>query len=201
MDVHQAHVVTQADIDGASSSLITTLEQQVAKQVTQKMHTGEVVSAALVYRAVVTPNYPVGTVVDQVNVQVTVSTHVIVYNRTLADQVAISLLNAEAAQTLGNSYQLLGTPKVDAPQVVQQGKDGVLYLSVPVHETWLYSFTAQQLGQWKQSIKGATSEAALAFLNEQPGVAAVQIHLPFGADHIPTIIDQIKIELISQPSS
>lgn len=201
MDAHQAHVVTQADIDSASGPLIATLEQQVAKQVTQKMHTGEVVSAALVYQAVVTPNYPVGTVVEQVNVQVTVSTNVIVYNRTLADQVAISLLNAEAAQTLGNTYQLLGTPKVDAPQVVQQGKNGTLYLSVPVHETWLYSFTAQQLGQWKQSIKGATSEAALAFLNEQPGVAAVQIHLPFGADHIPTTIDQIKIELISQPSS
>ncbi|HEV7234877.1 MAG TPA: hypothetical protein VGN15_01770, partial [Ktedonobacteraceae bacterium] len=58
-----------------------------------------------------------------------------------------------------------------------------------------------ELGKWKQSIKGATSEAALAYLNEQPGIAAVQIHLPFGADHIPTTIDQIKIELTGNPSS
>jgi hypothetical protein len=119
----------------------------------------------------------------------------------VAGQLAIDLLNGEAAQMLGTSYQLAGTPKVDVPRVVEQGKNGVLYLSVQVHENWLYIFSTQQLGKWKQSIKGATSEAALAYLNEQPGIAAVQIHLPFGADHIPTTIDQIKIELTGNPSS
>lgn len=195
VEAHQAHVVMQADIDSASNPVISSLEQQVVRQITQKMHTGEVVSAAPIYQVLVTPNAPVGTVVDQVTVQITVSTTMTAYNRTLANQVAIALLNGEGAQTLGNHYQLAGTPNVDMPRVVDQGKNGVLYLSVLVHESWVYTFSAQQLEQWKQSIKGETSEAALAFLNEQTGVAAIQIHLPFGADHISTIIDQIKIEL------
>jgi len=80
---------------------------------------------------------------------------------------------------------------------VQQGKNGVIYLSVTVHEVWVYSFSSQQVNRWKQSIRGATSVAALAFLNEQPGVAAVQIHMPFGTDRLPTSIDQIKIVLAS----
>jgi len=201
VEARQTHVVMQADIDSASNPVISSLEQQVVRQITQKMHTGEVVSAAPVYQAVVTPNAPVGTVVDQVTVQITVSTTMTVYNRTLANQVAIALLNGEGAQTLGSHYQLAGTPNVDMPRVVDQSKNGVLYLSVPVHESWVYMFTAHQLEQWKQSIKGATSEVALAFLNEQAGVAAIQIHLPFGTDHIPTVIDQIKIELTTTSSA
>nr|HET6904288.1 protein kinase [Ktedonobacteraceae bacterium] len=201
IDARQAHTVIQSDIDRVSSPLVSSLEQQVAKQITTKMHTGEVMATAPVYQAIVTSNNPVGTVADQVTVQVTVSTTISVYNRTVAGQLAIDLLNGEAAQTLGTNYQLAGTPKVDMPRVVEQGKNGVLYLSVQVHENWLYTFSPQQLEKWKQSIKGATSEAALAYLNEQTGIAAVQIHLPFGADHIPTIIDQIKIELMSDPSS
>lgn len=201
IDARQAHTVIQSDIDRVSSPLVSSLEQQVAKQITTKMHIGEVASTAPVYQAIVTSNNPVGTVVDQVTVQVTVSTTISVYNRTVAGQLAIDLLNGEAAQMLGTSYQLAGTPNVDVPRVVEQGKNGVLYLSVQVHENWLYIFSTQQLGKWKQSIKGATSEAALAYLNEQPGIAAVQIHLPFGADHIPTTIDQIKIELTGNPSS
>ena len=201
IDARQAHTVIQSDIDRVSSPLVSSLEQQVAKQITTKMHTGEVMATAPVYQAIVTSNNPVGTVADQVTVQVTVSTTISVYNRTVAGQLAIDLLNGEAAQTLGTNYQLAGTPKVDVPRVVEQGKNGVLYLSVQVHENWLYTFSPQQLEKWKQSIKGATSEAALAYLNEQTGIAAVQIHLPFGADHIPTIIDQIKIELMSDPSS
>ena len=201
IDAHQAHVVLQSDIDRVSSLLVSSLEQQVAKQITTEMHAGEVVSSAPIYQAVVTPNNPVGTVADQVNVQVTVSTTISVYNRIVASQLAIDLLNGEAAQTLGTSYQLAGTPKVDVPRVVEQGKNGVLYLSVQVYESRLFTFSPQQLAKWKQSIKGATSEAALAFLNQQSGIAAVQIHLPFGADHIPTTIDQIKIELTSNPSS
>ncbi len=201
VDAHNAHVVLQSDIDRMGNQLVSSLEQQAAKQLAAAMHTGEVMSAALLYQKVVTSSKPVGTVVDQINVQVTVSTTISVYNRVVASQLAIDLLNGEAVQTLGNGYQLAGTANVDAPRVVAQGKNGVFYLSVQVQENRLFTFTPQQLLKWKQSIKGATSEVALVFLNQQTGIAAVQIHLPFGADHIPTTIDQIKIELPNNPSS
>ena len=100
---------------------------------------------------------------------------------------------AEQAQTW-----LQGAAAVDAPHIVKPGKNGVIYLSVTVHEVWIYSFSFQQVKQWKQAIKGDTLVKALAFLNGQPGVAAVQIHFPFGADHLPASVDQINIVLASR---
>jgi len=80
-------------------------------------------------------------------------------------------------------------------RVVQQGQNGLIYLSVSVQGHWMYAFSVQQLSQWRQSIKGASSALALAYLNAQAGVVAVRIQLPFGSDHLPTSVDQIKIVL------
>ncbi|GAC1313258.1 MAG: hypothetical protein NVSMB27_49280 [Ktedonobacteraceae bacterium] len=195
VDARQAHVVTQADVDGVSGALSSSLQKQVLKQVLQKLGPGEVIAELPVYQSVVTPDNPVGAQVNQVSVQVTVSTTVIVYNRNVANQVAIQLLSEQAAQTLGKSYQLQSNAGVDTPRV-ETGKNGVIYLSMPVHEVWIYQFSTQQMSQWRKYIRGATQEAALAYLNEQSGVAAVHIHLPFGTDHCPSSIDQIKIELM-----
>jgi len=195
VNAHQVHVVSQADVNGVSGPLSSLLQQQVLKQILKKLHPGEVIAEPPVYNTTVAPDSPVGTQVDHVNVQVTASTMVMVYNRNDASFVAGQLLSAQALQALGNSYQLQGTATVDPPRIVKPGKNGIIYLSVTVHEVWLYSFSFQQLKQWKQTIKGDTLVKALAFLNEQPGVAAVQIHLPFGADHLPTSVDQINIAL------
>ncbi len=90
-----------------------------------------------------------------------------------------------------------GAPIVANPVVVQQGGNGVIYLSVPAHGLWMYTFSSQQIEQWQQSIKGATPTLAKTYLVSQPGVAVVQIQLPFGADHLPVSIDQIKVVLVN----
>jgi hypothetical protein len=195
VDARQAHVVTQADVDGVSGPLSSSLQKQVLKQILQKLGPGEVIAELPVYQTVVSPDNPVGTQVNEVNVQVTVSTTVIVYNRNAANQVAIQLLSEQAAQALGNNYQLQSNAGVDTPRV-ETGKNGVIYLSMPVHEVWIYQFSTAQMGQWRKYIRGATQVAALAYLNEQSGVATVHIRLPFGTDHFPSSIDQIKIELM-----
>jgi hypothetical protein len=196
VDAHQARVVSQADIDSVSNSLGSALRQQVLKLLLQKMAPGEVMAQLPVYDTTVAPANPVGAHVSQVNVRVTVSTSVIVYNRTIAGNIATQLLKEQAAQTLGSGYAQQGAPTVGVPHVFQQGKNGVIYLSVPVRAVWVYTFSTQQLNQWKQSIRGATRDAALAYLNVQGGVQAVQIHLPFGTDHFPTTVDQIKILVV-----
>jgi hypothetical protein len=66
---------------------------------------------------------------------------------------------------------------------------------VPVHGSWLYSLSPQQINTWPQYIKGSTSAAALAYLDTQPGVAGVEIHLPFGTDHLPSAANEIRIVL------
>ena len=193
VDAHLVHVVAQSDIDGVRNQLSSGLQQQVLKQMLGKLAQGEVMAQQPVYTTSVSSNNPVGSQANQVTVQVTVSTEVIVYNHTVAGGLATQLLNQQASQTLGSSYQQHGTAMVGVPRVVQRGKNGVIYLSVPVSEVRIYAFSVQQFNQWKQSIRGATLDAALAYLNAQGGVEAVQIHLPFGTDHFPTIVDQIKI--------
>jgi len=87
-------------------------------------------------------------------------------------------------------------PVVATPRVVQQAENGLVYLSVSAHGRWVYAFSPQQLTRWRQSIKGATSTLALAYLNTQPGVLSTHIQLPFGTDHLPSSVDQIKIVLM-----
>jgi hypothetical protein len=187
------HVVVQSDIDGVRNQLSSALQQQVLKQLLSKMAQGEVMAQQPVYTTAASADNPVGSQASQVTVHVTVSSNVIVYNHTVAGALAMQLLHEQASQTLGTSYQQRGTATVGVPHVVQQGKNGVIYLSVPVHEVWVYSFSAQQFSQWKQSIRGMTPNAALVYLNAQKGVEAVQIHLPFGTNHFPTTVDQITI--------
>jgi hypothetical protein len=120
-----------------------------------------------------------------------------VYSRAVVSHIAAQLLSQLATKTLGNPYLLQGTPSTDTPNVVQRGQNGLIYLSVSVHGLWVYPLSSEQMRQWCQPIKGATSEAALAYLRTQDGVGAVQIELPNGTDRLPSSVDDINIVLVS----
>jgi hypothetical protein len=191
------HIVAQVDLDSVKSALSTKLQSQVAQKLQKELTTDEVMVGSPVYGVSVSASTPVGTQVDKVTVLVEITGSVTTYNSNVASRTAEQLLSRQAIQTLGDSYQLQGLPSVSTPLVVDPGKDGIVYLSVSVHGTWVYTLTPQQMSQWRQFIKGATSQAALAYINTQTGVAAVQIHLPFGTDHLPTSVDDIRVVLVS----
>jgi len=194
-DPHVAHLVTQADLDSVSHALGPALEQQALQQLQRQLKTNEVLASQPAYSTTVSSNYPVGAQVDQVLVQVNVSATATAYSRSTASFLATQLLGDEATQTLSNNYKPESIPSVAMPRVVQQGKNGLIYLSVSTRGRWVYAFSAQQLDGWLQSIKGGSPALALAYLNTQPGVAAARIQLPFGTDHLPSSINQIKIVL------
>lgn len=196
VDAHQVRVVSQADLDGVRGNLRSALQQQVLKLLLKKMAPGEAMAQLPDYSTAVAPSNAVGAQVSQVNVQVTVSSSVIVYNRTVAGMLAVQLLSQQNAQALVSGYTQQGSPNVGVLRVFQQGKNGVIYISVPVREVWVYTISTKELEQWKQSIRGATRNAALAYLGVQGGVQAVQINLPLGTDHFPTAVDQIKIVVV-----
>jgi hypothetical protein len=195
VDAHSVHVLAQADLDKIGDVLGPGLQQQALQQLRRQLETNEVLAGAPAYTVTVSSNYPVGAQVDRVMVRVNVSAASSAYNHYTASHMAAQLLGEEATQSLGSNYQLQGKPSVATLRVVQRGQNGLIYLSVTVHGRWVYAFSTQQLGQWRQSIKGASSALALAYLNAQAGVAAVRIQLPFGSDHIPSSVDQIRIVL------
>jgi hypothetical protein len=134
-------------------------------------------------------------------VQVSVTATVAVYNVQTARQMALQLLGSKAAQYPGDNYRPNNPPVVATPVVTAQEKNGVIYLSVSVHGVWFYQISQQQINFWRQSIKSATPQLAQAFMSQQAGVARVTIQLPFGADHLPSSLDEIQVVLANTTSS
>jgi serine/threonine protein kinase len=195
VDPHSAPVITQDDIDHASSALIAQMEGQALRQMVQGLPPGESLTSLPTYTTHATSDHPAGAEVSQFTVTAQVSASAVAFNRTEANQLASQLLSQQAAQQFGSNFQLQGAIAADVPRVVQQNANGVAYLSITVHGAWRYHFTAQQMNNWIFSLKGMSKEAALLYLNQQAGVSAVRIDLPFGADHLPTTTDYIQIVL------
>jgi hypothetical protein len=196
VDPRLVHVVTQADLDGVRNALYQQLQRQALQQLQKQLVANEVEAAQPNYVSKVVSDSGPGTQVDEVKVQVSVSATTFVYNIVTARQVAEQLLYKQARVLLDSNYQLKGAPTIANPVIVQQGSKGVIYLSVSAHGLWMYTISSQQISRWQQSIKGATPTLARTYLVSQAGVADAQIQLPFGADHLPVSIDQIKIALV-----
>ncbi|HKV58074.1 MAG TPA: protein kinase [Ktedonobacteraceae bacterium] len=197
VDPRTAHIVAQADLDGASNALIPGLEKQALQKIQSQIAANEVKAGSPSFTVQTSSNQPVGARANTVNVQVNVTASVTVYNTQSARQVAQQLLGEKAVQSLGTNFSLKDPLVVANPVITSQEKDGVIYLSVSVHGLWFYQITQQQTNQWRQSIKGATPQLARAFITTQPGVTDAQIKLPFGTDHLPISVDQIQVVLVN----
>src|SRR5579875_101189 len=196
VDASTVHFVTQADLDRVAKTIAPGLQRQALKQLQKESGSSEVIAGQPTYSTTVTSDNPPGTVADQVTVKVAVLATAVVYNSEQARHVAAQLLNAEAALKFGRDYSLRGVPSTEMPTIIHQEQDDTVYLSVSTSGIWAYSLSSQQLAQWVTEIRGASSAAAIDFLNSQKGVAGVQIQLPFGTDHLPTEGDQIKIVVV-----
>jgi serine/threonine protein kinase len=197
IDPRVVKIVAQADLDGVRNALIAQLQRQALQQLQKQFATNEVEIAQPIYVTRVTPDSVPGTQVDMVKVQVSIAATTYVYNIATTRQVAAQLLQKQATMQLGNNYLLKGTPVVANPVVVQQGNNGIVYLSISAHGLWIHTLSSQQISQWKESIKGATPTLAKTYLVAQPGVASVVIQLPFGSDHLPASVDQMKFVLVN----
>ena len=197
-DAQVQHLVAQSDVDAATKTLTNKLQTQISQQLQKQLAANEVMMGQIQYDPPkVSSDNPVGTPADKVTVTVSMNGSVTIYNSSVASHTAAQLLSKVALETLGNAYQMQGTPAIATPRVVESGHSGVVYVSVSVHGVWVYALSSDQMNQWRQSIRGATSDVALAYLNNQSGIASVQIHLPFGADHLPTSTDDIQFVVVS----
>ncbi len=198
-DGNVVHVVSQDDLDRVRGMLQPTLQQQVMTRLQAQLRSGETLAGTPSYAVHVSSDQPVGTQADQVRVQVSVTGTVTAYSPEVARHLATQILSRQAQHALGSAYHLrAGSLVADTPQVTQQGQAGLTYLSVPVRGTWIYQISRQTIARWQQDLRGTGSEVALTYLRSQPGVASVQIHLPFGSDHLPDQPAEIQIVIANQ---
>jgi serine/threonine protein kinase len=197
VDSHVVHIVTQTDIDSVKNVLYAQLQKKALVQLQKQFASNEVEVGQIRYITRVVSDSSPGIQVDGVNVQVRVSATGFVYNLTTARLVAAQLLQKQAELQLDSNYLLKDVPIIGNPVVVQKGQKGIIYLSISARGIWIHTFSSQQIRQWQQSIKGATPILATTYLDTQPGVTDVQIRLPFGTDHLPASVDQIRIVLVN----
>ena len=194
-DPETSHYFTQADLDGVNASLQSKLKQQIAQRFQRQLATNEVMASQPSYKEVADPSIPVNGQADRVQVTVKVQGSVIVYNRAIFQQLASQLLTQRIAKELGKVYRPYRPVSIIRALAENSDHDGLIYLSITVRGIWIYALTSAQAKQWQQAIKGMTSSSARAYLLRQPGVASVDIRLPFNANHLPTSVDQIKLVL------
>jgi hypothetical protein len=194
-DPQGARIVLQSDIDKLKASLISKLEQSLQQQLKQQLQKDELMGGTPELKTEASPDHQAGDVADQVSMTVTINASVGAYKRTDATSLAGQLLRAQAIQSLESSYQLQGELAIGQPNA-QSGKDGVVYVNINAKGTWGYILNEQTRASWLQSIRGSTSDAALAYLSARPGIASVQITLPFGADHLPASTNDIRIVVV-----
>jgi len=201
VDAQTVHTVAQDDLNRVQNALVPNLERQLSQQLQKSLTSDETSVGTPIYSVSTTSDNAIDAQANQVQVTVTVTGILTAYSHSLASHIATQLLLRQTTLAANNPYQIQGTPGVGNIAIVDVSKSGVIYLSVSVHGTWIYNLSPQQINAWPQYIKGATSAAALAYLNTQPGVSGVEIHLPFGADHLPTSPNEIRIVLENNTST
>lgn len=190
-DTSVIHQVAQNDLDGVKNELSSGLQQKAQRQISALLQSGEIEAGTPTYSVKTTSNHPVGSQASQVTVTVSVNATELVYNTVTARDLARQLLLREATQSLGTSYQPGKSLKLANPTVEQQGNNGRVYLSVSASGLWAYQITAQTEEQWRQVIKGASTDLAQSYLSTRPGIIAAQIQLPFNTHILPTDDQQI----------
>ena len=196
-DPQTSHYVAQDDLNGVSASLQPALEQQIAQYFQKQLAANEVMVNIPSYKVETDPSISVNGQADQVQITVKVQGSVTVYNRATCELLATQLLSQRVAKELGKAYKQQGPGSIVGVPVQNGGSGGLIYLSITIRGVWVYALTSAQTNQWQQSIKGASSTEAKAYLHRQPGVASVDIHLPFNTDHLPTSVDHIKILVLA----
>ncbi|HTI13721.1 MAG TPA: protein kinase [Dictyobacter sp.] len=195
------HYIAQGDIDSTQEMLEQNLKQQLAQQLQKQLASDEVTAGQPVYRVIsATSNQPVNTPASTVQVNVKMQGSISVYRKNVADQTAMVLLNQQAQQALGTGYQLQSSPTLVGSETTQLGKNGIIFVKVTVRGTWSYNLTNDQINSLRAPIQGATTDAAIAYLKSQAGIADVSIRLPFGSNHLPTSPNNIMIVITHSPS-
>ncbi len=197
-DAKTTHYVTQADLDGAQATVSQRLQQVLSRQAQKQIVADEVIADPPDLKVVkVNPDHQVNDTADNVTVSVNVEAITVVYKHSVIEQMAVGLLSRQEAKTLDGGYEIRDKPALVGTPSVQSSKDGIVRLNVSVRGVWTYAFSDQQIQQLRVPIKGATADLAKTYLKAQPGVANVNIQLPFGSDHLPSSVDQITITVTS----
>jgi serine/threonine protein kinase len=173
--------IQQSDITNVANPLVTSQTQSGQASLKAQVKSNErVVSSSNHCQPAVTPSAPAGTQAKVVTVSVSVACTEEVYTAALAQEIAARLLNQQARQDVGATYQLAGQATVGVEM------DGDQFI-LKARGIWAYAFSPVRLHQLAASVAGKSPDGARSLLLQQQGVTDVHFSttstLP-SADHI-----------------
>ncbi len=182
-------VVTKNDIASVSTLLKTTLSASVTAALQAQLNPNEQLKP-LPCTPTVTADHRAGQEAAEVKVTASETCSGIAYNAQQLASKATTLLTAQAIQTLGTGYSLIGEAHTTVTQATIRKQ--LVVLSFSSSGTWVYALTTQDQEHLKKIIAGKTKQEATALLTTLPGIKSASIAWE-GKSKLPSDIHNIHL--------
>jgi hypothetical protein len=187
-------MVQRTDIDGAASSLKTSLGASVQAALVAQVHPGETLLVPVPCTPSVERSQPAGAEAERITVTVEERCQGIAYQSSAMQHLVGNALQQQAGHTLGAPYAPMGAATISIASV--KGTTGdVLHLEVQGTQSWVYQLSAGELAQLRAAIAGTTKAEAAARLLQAPGVRQVIFGDGVG-ERLPSDPDRIQVAVL-----
>ncbi|MBO0783906.1 MAG: baseplate J/gp47 family protein, partial [Ktedonobacteraceae bacterium] len=191
-------MVSQQDIDGATKSSTTSLQQSVQAAFTAQAHPDERLITPSSCQIRTHPDHPVGSEAARVSVTVTATCRGLVYQSEPMQQIMEQVLSQQATRQIGTGYTKAGEIHLEITSSKPQTA-GKVTLQVKASGTWAAQFTPDQLQHLAQLVSGKTRAEATEILVHEPGIGQVMLHTQWNQDRLPKDAGHIQMSIMYVP--
>jgi hypothetical protein len=200
-DAKTIAVVAQSDLDTTASALGNLLTPAVKQALSTKLKANEHSFGDPQCSPTVTSDHAAKEEATKVTVTVTMNCTVEAYDNDSAQVIAKELLSHQLANDPGSDYSLIGniTTTVGQP-TLEKNTYGTILLPVTAEGTWVYKWTNTQKQYLARLVAGKHVKNAKILLQQEKGVAAVNLQLSrTDNDILPSDVGHIIVDVATIP--
>ncbi len=200
-DAKTIAVVAQSDLDTTASALGNLLTPAVKQALSTKLKANEHPFGDPQCSPTVTSDHAAKEEATKVTVTVTMNCTVEAYDNDSAQAIAKELLSHQLANDPGSDYSLIGniTTTVGQP-TLEKNTYGTILLPVTAEGTWVYKWTNTQKQYLARLVAGKHVKNAKILLQQEKGVAAVNLQLSrTDNDILPSDVGHIIVDVATIP--
>jgi hypothetical protein len=186
-------MVTQEDINTATTTLKTSITQSVQAALQAELKANETLIAPFPCTPTISSDHTAGQEATQVTIIMQETCTGLAYDTQALHAIMSQMINQEATRTLGIGYGLIGEIQTSIVQTTVKGQ--TITLQVKATGRYAYQFTQDGLERLKKLIAGQQRGQAVQTLLHQSGVSSVSINVT-GAQTDTLPIDTTRIKLL-----
>jgi len=193
-DARNFQMVTEQDINGAITTIKTSLNQSVQAALQAQVYPDETLITPIPCTPTITSDHKAGEEAQRVTVTINQTCTGIVYNTQALQALVTQLVTKQATKQLDTHYALAGSVQATVIKSTVQ-PDKTVELQVKGIGGWVYQFTEAQLHDMTAQLAGKNETEAKQILLQMEGIQSVSITLECAAT-LPTNPEHIQILLV-----